>query len=431
MPDNLSGTTRRIAGWLTAVLVTLLAVSPANAQGKRPSQVLRELLSRQERLQERFEQQVRRGEAQPYEWEARQQEIIREAGQALTGLAIPEGKSSELLALAAICELAERYPEAINAYREVRRLNPGEARVEGVDVDSSLISVLIENDQLQEASQLIERDFLPARRDLLIPIARLELFKLLAFALRDRQMLELSAQRAWTGFNLAEQLLRNRRIDESIRETVQRNQLLLAALHLSIAERLNRQAEARRMRQIMERYNFADNPPAKIFYDEELKRARLVGRYAADLIGVEWIGPPQPLTSWTGRVVILDFWAMWCQPCQAAFAPWRNLLTRHAEHGLRLIGVTRWYGRSDRAEDLNPEEERKELRDYLARHRLTYPIAITKMDDIANEEKYEASGFPTVVVIDRKGIIRYIRRGIGDYRRFERLVDRLLAERAP
>lgn len=421
-----SGLTTRCL-WLLAML--WLLVSPAMAQGKRPSQVLRDLTGREEKLRERFEQQVRRGEAQTFEWEARREEIIAEADRALAGLTAPQGKSAELLALAAICEMAERYPEAAGIYREVRQLNPGELRVEGVDVDASLISVLIENDQLDEAGALIDRDFSVRMRDLLIPIARLELFKALAFALRDRQLLERSAQRAWTGFNLAEQLLRMRRIDESVRETVQRTQLSLAALHLSLVERLNRQTEARRMRQMMQLYNFTDNPPAKIFYEEELRRARLIGRQAAELSGVEWIGSPLPLTQWAGRVVILDFWSMWCQPCQAAFPTWRQLLARHGERDLRLLGVTRWYGRSDRLEDLSPAEERREMTEYIAKHRLGYPIAIAKMDDIANEERYEVAGFPTVVVVDRKGVIRYIRRGIGDYRRFNRLIGRLLAEK--
>lgn len=413
--------------FLAMVLASL--AGPALAQSKKPSRVLQDLLDQQEKLAEKFEEAVARGEAKPYEWDARLGEIREQAGRLAAGFQLAGWKDSELLAIAELYQMAEQYPEAVRLYRELIRLNPGEQRIEGMDVEGILIAVLLQADRLDEAGVLLKREFPVRLRDVLIPMARIELIKSLAQALRDDLRLEQAIERAWTGYNLADQLGKLRTIGKSMRESVQRNQLSLAALYIATAERLNRQKESDNMRQLVAKYDFQGNPVIKTYFEEELKRERLIGRPAPELQIVQWIGgPPQPLASWAGNVVVLDFWAMWCEPCQAAFPAWREFQTKYGEQGLRPIGVTKWYGRSDRGEDLSRDEELKQLGEYRDKHKLTYTIAVGAMDEVVNEERYEVTGIPTVVVIDRQGRIRFIKRGIGDYRRFEKQLRKLLAE---
>ena len=423
---------RAVAALTKSILLAMVLASvagPGLAQSSKPSQVLKDLLDRQEKLEEKFAEAVDKGEANPYELDARLGEIREQAGRLAAGFQLEGWKNSELLALAELHQIAEQYREAANVYRTVRRLNPSAPRVEGLDIEGSLIAVLLQGDQIDEAGALLAREFPVRLRDIFIPMARVELIKSLAYILRDEQRLEQAAERAWTGYNLADQLGKLRTIGKSMRESVQRIQLSLAALYIATAERLNRQKESENMRRLVAKYDFQSNPVIKTYFEEELKRERLIGRYAPELQIVQWIGGrPLPLDTWAGKVVVLDFWAMWCEPCQAAFPAWRDLHAKYGEQGLRLIGVTKWYGRSDRNEDLSRDEEFKQLQAYREKHKLTYSIAVGAMDDVVNEERYEVTGIPTVVVIDRQGRIRYIKRGIGDYRRFEKQLRKLLAE---
>jgi len=129
-----------------------------------------------------------------------------------------------------------------------------------------------------------------------------------------------------------------------------------------------------------------------------------------------------------GKVVLLDFWAMWCTTCQVSFPHWRELKSKYGDKGLEIVGVTRFYGRSDKQESLSPPQELQSLYDFKNKQSLTYPIAIGRIDDVTNEERFGITGLPTVILIGRQGNIRFIRQGVGDYRELERKIVQLLSE---
>lgn len=90
--------------------------------------------------------------------------------------------------------------------------------------------------------------------------------------------------------------------------------------------------------------------------------------------------------------------------------------------------MTRLYGRSDNEDELSREQEWKSLQNYKRRHQLNYPFAVGKMDDTTNEERYSVAGVPTVFLLDRRGHVRHSQRGVGEYRKLERQIKRLLDE---
>ena len=50
-------------------------------------------------------------------------------------------------------------------------------------------------------------------------------------------------------------------------------------------------------------------------------------------------GREQKLSSWRGNVVIVSFWATWCDPCRDEIPIMSTMAKRHREEGLRLIAV--------------------------------------------------------------------------------------------
>ena len=129
------------------------------------------------------------------------------------------------------------------------------------------------------------------------------------------------------------------------------------------------------------------------------------------------------------KPVLVDFWAVWCSECPAAFPQWRELQNQFSDKGLTIIGVTKLYGRSDTEEGLTREQELKALLNFQTKRQLNYPIAIGKMDDVTNDERFVVASLPTVVLIDRRGNVRHFKRGIGEYRKLKKQIEKLINEK--
>jgi thiol-disulfide isomerase/thioredoxin len=99
---------------------------------------------------------------------------------------------------------------------------------------------------------------------------------------------------------------------------------------------------------------------------------------------------PLDLATLRGKVVLVDFWASWCEPCRHSF-PWLNeMQTKYADRGLVVIGV-------------NVDRERAEaerfLHDVPAQFRIVYDPAG------ALASHYDLPGMPVSYVIGPNGDI--------------------------
>ncbi|MBP9110949.1 MAG: TlpA family protein disulfide reductase [Pyrinomonadaceae bacterium] len=156
----------------------------------------------------------------------------------------------------------------------------------------------------------------------------------------------------------------------------------------------------------------------------------LLGLSAPEMPAVDqWFpGKPRTFSDMRGKVILLDFWATWCQPCFEAFP---SLIEWHQDFkgdGLEILGVTRYYGEVN---GLSSDEQNEALflKGFRDRERLPYDFVVARGQAIQN--LFGATALPTAVLIDRKGIVRYIETGTSSSRLSElrSMIIKLLAEK--
>lgn len=119
------------------------------------------------------------------------------------------------------------------------------------------------------------------------------------------------------------------------------------------------------------------------------------------------------LAAHRGSVVLVDFWATWCEPCADSMPVLESLHQRFGSRGLVVIGVS---------QDRNASA----IAPFARRHGVTFPIVHDAGNAIAG--RYSPPRMPTTYLIDRAGIVRHVHAGYrsGDAATLEREITALL-----
>jgi len=121
------------------------------------------------------------------------------------------------------------------------------------------------------------------------------------------------------------------------------------------------------------------------------------------------------LAQYKGQVVMVNFWATWCGPCQQEMPLLDQMYRKYKPAGFTLIGV-------------NVDKEAPAVKDLLARKPVSFPVLLDPTNAVS--KAYHLDEMPSSVIIDRKGNIRYLHRGYrpGDENEYLDRIRQLIRE---
>jgi len=120
-------------------------------------------------------------------------------------------------------------------------------------------------------------------------------------------------------------------------------------------------------------------------------------------VGMEFTGKSSKgkdfsLEDYRGKVVLVNIWATWCKPCVMELPELQKL---HHAHGDDFVVV-----------GINVDKPRlhKKMHGMIAEHGIDYPVVLDP--DGQSQGTFGVNGYPTSVLLDRNGVVRWRREGI-------------------
>lgn len=149
--------------------------------------------------------------------------------------------------------------------------------------------------------------------------------------------------------------------------------------------------------------NFAFIPPgaareATSVPAAKMQSVALIGSEAPDFTLEDMSGKAVSLHDFRGKVVVVDFWASWCGPCQEEMPYIQHIYEQMAGQGVMVLG-------------LNDGEDHDTVAQFTKDGSYTFPVLLGGNPEVTL--KYYLGGLPTTVVIDRQGKITYYEDGFG------------------
>ena len=126
-------------------------------------------------------------------------------------------------------------------------------------------------------------------------------------------------------------------------------------------------------------------------------------------------GAPRSLANYRGKVVLLNFWATWCPPCQREMPSLERLRVKMAGRPLEIVAISS----AETPGDVNA---------YLSKMKLGFPVLLDT--DSSNTRRWKVFALPTTFVLDAEGRVRQVLTGPAEWDEGEALavVESMLAE---
>jgi peroxiredoxin len=113
------------------------------------------------------------------------------------------------------------------------------------------------------------------------------------------------------------------------------------------------------------------------------------------------------------KVLVIDVWATWCPPCRKEIPELVKLYTEYKSKGVEVIGV---------ATDRDGEEK---VKPFAKDYKINYTTLLDTKSELAGN-KLKVRAIPTLFIVDKKGVIRYVHVGYTDKATLEKEIKELL-----
>jgi cytochrome c biogenesis protein CcmG, thiol:disulfide interchange protein DsbE len=108
-----------------------------------------------------------------------------------------------------------------------------------------------------------------------------------------------------------------------------------------------------------------------------------------------------------GKVVVADFWATWCGPCYMQADILHRLHAQYPAKDVQFLAI-------------DVGEDEKTVRAFLAKRPIPYPVLLDEDQRVSGD--LGVVGFPTLLIVDKKGEVSYLRTGIVPDKRLRELL---------
>jgi thiol-disulfide isomerase/thioredoxin len=139
-----------------------------------------------------------------------------------------------------------------------------------------------------------------------------------------------------------------------------------------------------------------------------------VGDLAPEISGEDLDGKVFKLSDYRGKVVMLDFWALWCAPCRGMYPHNRRLVSRLSDKPFALLGI-------------DAGDPAFKLREVCDNGDITWRFWLDKAPGPITKE-WQIEAFPTIFILDKQGIIRYKTVGVPPDSDVESVIEDLLGK---
>jgi thiol-disulfide isomerase/thioredoxin len=100
-----------------------------------------------------------------------------------------------------------------------------------------------------------------------------------------------------------------------------------------------------------------------------------------------------------GKIMIVDFWATWCEPCKKSFPKLQELYLKYKASGLEIVA-------------LSEDDDKGGIVDFAKTYGAKFPVGWDGDKSIA--KKYQPKSMPSTFIVDKKGVIRFVHTGYHD-----------------
>ncbi len=145
----------------------------------------------------------------------------------------------------------------------------------------------------------------------------------------------------------------------------------------------------------------------------------LTGMQVPEITSSAWINSePQSFSGLRGKVALVEFWTFGCYNCRNVEPQVKQWHRQYEDRGLVVISI--------HSPEFAYEKDIDAVTRYVRDHGIRYAVAVD--NDFVNWNRFGNRYWPAMYLVDKRGVVRYVRVGEGGYDQTQRVIEALLKE---